>query len=132
MNKEILEKVAHFNELVFQEISSLQNKLSVLEKAAEEQEYKKDCFELAVKKAADALYESDFLTDKFEHRDFVKKATNDPGCLVKMIQRICEHRDVLSLGKTSSVRASNPEEFDPIMARAFHGYYNRSSVLLDD
>ena len=131
MNKEILEKIAEFSDLAISEISSLQHKISKLEKAAQAQEEQKELFEDFVKKAADALYESDFLTDRHERKDFIKKASEDPSCLARTIEKLCAYKDVTGLGKTSSVRSCKPEEADPIMIRAF-GYSGSNNNLLDD
>lgn len=137
MTNEILEKVAQFNKIALEEISSLQAKIVKLEKdAIAQKDYENVKLESAVEKAANALYESDFLNSKYEVRDFIKKASNDPVYLVKVLEKVCAYKDVANLGSPSSVSiksASYDEKLgpDPIMQRCF-GTQSQNFNLLDD
>jgi len=133
MNKELLKKTAEFHKLAIEEIHSLRNKVAEYEKAAEIKEYNDDKFEVAVKKAADILYEADFITDRYAYRDFVKKATIDPSNLVKALEKVCAYQEVSSVGTPSSVtsKVASKEERDPIYEKVF-GVTNNSFNLLDD
>jgi outer membrane murein-binding lipoprotein Lpp len=135
MNNEILVKVAQFNKLALEEIESLNAKVASLEQDLETaHEFRSDKIEAVIKKAADALYEADFITDRYSYRDFVKKASADPTVLVKTIEKICAYHDVASPGTPSSVsikHADYDEKLgpDPIMERAFG---RQPLNLLDD
>lgn len=138
MTNELLEKTAQFHKLAFEEIESLRSKIIKIEKdAAAQKEYESDKLELAVKKAADALYESDFLNSKYEVRDFIKKASNDPVYLVRALEKVCSYKDVSNLGTPSSVSmkvADYDEKLgpDPIMLRCGYNSSPTSFNLLDD
>lgn len=132
MHKELLEKTAQFHKLAFEEINTLRSKIASYEKEEEAREYAEDKLKVAVKKAADALYESDFITDSHSYRDFVKKASIDPANLAKAIEKVCSYKDVSGIGTVSSVTIKTAEEDnDPIMVRAF-GRNSSSTNLFED
>lgn len=131
MNKEILEKVAQFNKLALEEINVLQSQVNKLEKEAQVREYEKDRLDDSIKKAADALYESDFISDRFSYRDFVKKASENPIHLAKAIEKVCSYKDVSGIGTPSSVTVKEANEFDPIYSKCF-GSSSTGFNLLED
>ena len=135
MNKEILQKVAEFNNLALEKISSLQLQVESLKKEALDKEaQEKDRLDDAVKTAADALYDSDFITDRFAYRDFVKKASQSPEYLAKTITKVCSFKDVLGYGTPSNVTINVKEAFekDPIYSRCFGDSSSGFANLLED
>jgi predicted urease superfamily metal-dependent hydrolase len=130
MTKQALHKVENFVKVALSEISDLQQKVSALQvKQAEEVLQSNREFEAALKKAAEAMYNSDFINDEDEKMNFVKKAQQDPKYLARMVERVCNAADVSYMGKSSSVKSSTPSD-DPVMRRAFG--YGGSYSLLDD
>jgi hypothetical protein len=131
MNKELLQKVAEFNNLALVKISSLEEEVAELKKQAEAKQVDQDKLDNAVKIAADALYDSDFITDRFAYKDFVKKASSNPSYLAKALSQVCASKDVLGCGVPSSatVKSADANDFDPIYNRAFLGGPNGSSKV---
>jgi hypothetical protein len=81
----------------------------------------------ALKKAAEAMYSSDFINDEDEKALFVKKAKEDSKYLARIVERVCNAADVAYMGKSASVKSSNHSD-DPVMRRAF-GYDNNYNLL---
>lgn len=132
MKNDLFEKAAQFHKIALDEISHLQSRVRQLEKdAADQKEYADDKLESAVKRAADALYESDFISSKYEMRDFIKKASSDPTQLAKVIEKVCNYKDVSGIGTPSSVSIKTSTEHDPIYEKAF-GRQSDSFNLLED
>jgi hypothetical protein len=130
MTKQALHKIENFVKVALSEISELQQKVTELQtKKAEEQTYSDKALDEALKKAAEAMYSSDFINDEDEKRAFVKKAKEDSLYLAKVVERVCNAADVAYMGKSASIKASTPSE-DPVMRRAFG--YGDSYVLLED
>jgi hypothetical protein len=130
MTKQALDKVATFVNVALSEISQLSKKVAAYEsKKAEEDRQENIALEGALKKAAEAMYNSDFINDEEEKTLFVKKAKEDALYLAKVVERVCNAADVAYMGKSASVKSSNQSD-DPVMRRAF-GYDNNYS-LLDD
>jgi hypothetical protein len=130
MTKQALDKVATFVNVALAEIDQLSKKLAAYEdKKAEESKKEDAALESALKKAAEAMYNSDFINDEDEKSLFVKKAKEDALYLAKVVERVCNAADVAYMGKAASVKSSNHTD-DPVMRRAF-GYDNNYS-LLDD
>ena len=130
MTKEALHKIEGFVKVALSEISELKQQLSQLhtkenEKAAS---YDRE-LEQALKKAAEAMYSSDFINDDEEKKAFVKKAKEDPMYLAKVVERVCNAADVAYMGKQATVKSSNQSD-DPVMRRAFG--YEHSYSLLDE
>lgn len=121
MTKEALLKIETFVKLALDEISSLEQRLAesqikqASEAAAANQELDK-----ALKKAAEAMYSADFITDADEKTLFVKKAKDDATYLAKVVERVCNASDVAFMGKMATVKSSAQTD-DPVMRRAF-GY----------
>lgn len=124
MEKEFLSKIAEFTTLAISEIGTLrkssEEKIHSLELEKQAHEDWKDTYEISLIKAAKSLYESDFITDESERKNFIKKAKEDPTYLAKVIEKVCNAADVSLIGKPARVAARSKEaEYDPVMARAF-------------
>ena len=126
MTKQALAKIEDFVKVALDEISELSDKVAELEnsKVSADKELDK-----ALKKAAEAMYSSDFINDEEEKLTFMKKAKEDPKYLAKIVERVCQAADVAYMGKTATVKASNHTE-DPVLRRAF-GYDQNYSLLED-
>jgi len=130
MTKEALLKIEQFVKVALAEIAELKEQLNRKQvKQAAESAAKDKEFEGALKKAAEAMYNSDFITDEDEKISFVKNAKEDYKYLAKVVERVCNAADVAYMGKTATVKSSHQTD-DPVMRRAF-GYSNSYS-LLDD
>jgi FtsZ-binding cell division protein ZapB len=130
MTKQALHKIENFVKTALSEISDLQEQVTELQtKKAEEQASQNKSLEEALKKAAEAMYSSDFINDEDEKRAFVKKAKEDSLYLARVVERVCNAADVAYMGKSATVKSSNTSE-DPVMRRAFG--YDGSYSLLED
>ena len=130
MTKQALHKIESFVKVALSEISDLQNQVNVLQtKQAEAQDKQDKELDSALKKAAEAMYSSDFINDEDEKRAFVKKAKEDSTYLAKVVERVCNAADVAYMGKSANIKSSIPSE-DPVMRRAF-GYGGSYSLLED-
>ena len=125
MDKILMNKVAEYVQTSLGTIKELKNTLKTKEAAELERE---ESYQSSLKKAANALYESDFLTDDFEKKEFMKKAKEDPTYLASVIIKVCNAADVSLIGKPARVAATKTSEYDPVMARAFG---SSSGNLLD-
>lgn len=130
MTKQALHKIEQFVKVALAEISELKTQLSEEQvKKAKAAELQNRELEQALKKAAQAMYNSDFINDEEEKALFVKKAQEDAKYLAKVVERVCAAADVSYMGKVASVKAA-PQTDDPVMRRAFgYGGYDN---LLDD
>lgn len=136
-SKEFLHNVVAFVKIASTEIKSATDKLAELEdelldfkkkEAAEAIENQRYAAEL--KKLADALYDTDFLTDEFEKKNFLRKAAEDKIYVARFFGKVCEAADIAPIGRPARVAAKPKEaQYDPVMARAFG---NRTDTLLDD
>lgn len=126
MTKQALAKIEDFVKVALDEISELSDKVAELEtsKVSTDKELDK-----ALKKAAEAMYSSDFINDEEEKLTFMKKAKEDPKYLAKIVERVCQAADVAYMGKTATVKASTHTD-DPVLKRAF-GYDQNYSLLED-
>jgi hypothetical protein len=130
MTKEALLKIETFVKLALDEISSLEHKLAESNiKQAADAAVKNQELDNALKKAADAMYSADFITDADEKSTFVKKAKDDVTYLAKVVERVCNASDVAFMGKMATVKSSNQTD-DPVMRRAFG--YDLNYSLLDE
>jgi hypothetical protein len=129
MTKEALNKIETFVKLALSEIADLHNQLKEQQIKQAEEKVKDKALEDALKKAADAMYSSDFIIDEEEKALFVKKAKEDSSYLAKIVERVCNASDVAYMGKTATVKSSNQSE-DPVLRRAFG--YDSSYNLLDE
>ena len=129
MSKEIIEieriflqKFAEFTSLVVAEVNNLRAQVqSHLQKEASV-ETDKGQYKQAVTKVANALYNSDldFITGDFDHRKFIKRASEDPSYLARTFEKVCNAADVSLIGRPARVAAIKKQaSFDPVYARAF-------------
>jgi hypothetical protein len=130
MTKQALYKVEQFVKVALDEISDLQHKLAhEKSKQAEQQAELDKTLDSALKKAAAAMYSSDFINDEEEKALFIKKAKEDSCYLAKVVERVCQAADVAYMGKSASVKSANQTD-DPVLRRAFG--YDQNYSLLDD
>jgi DNA repair exonuclease SbcCD ATPase subunit len=131
MNKETQSQIEEFVKKAMEEISYLRSQLAEAnEKKAAEQEERDEELSHAVKQAAAALYDSDFINDEYDKRRFVKKATQDPKYLATVIQKICQAADVSTFGEVANVKTAGDLTDDPVMRKAFG--YDANYNLLDE
>lgn len=131
MNNNFLTQVAQFVKLAIDSNDELQERLYNQQKQAAVKDLDKEKFRVALHKAADALYDSDFLTDEHEKKMFLKKATEDPIYVVRTLEKVCEAADVAQIGRPARVAARPKEaEYDPVMAAAFG--YDTAKGIIDD
>lgn len=130
MTKEALLKIETFVKIALDEISRLEQQLAEQNiKQAAENALKNNALDIALKKAAEAMYSADFITDAEEKTAFVKKAKDDATYLAKIVERVCHASDVAFMGKMATVKSSNQSD-DPVMRRAFG--YDLNYSLLDE
>jgi flagellar hook-basal body complex protein FliE len=132
MNEQLATKVKEFVKVAISQVEELENKVAELEDTVENYTEKQAGFSSALEKAAKALCDSDFITDD-KGEIFIKKAQENPAYLAKVIEKLCEASDVMTIGRPSSVSNKQASAYDPVMARAFgrrtaEGNYE----LLDD
>ena len=131
MNNKFLQQVASFVKLAIASNEQLQDELQVQVKEAAIEDLNKQKYKIALQKAADALYDTDFLTDEQEKRTFLRKAAEDPIYVVRTLEKVCEAADVAQIGKPARVAARPKEaEYDPVMAAAFG--YSSSRGIVDE
>jgi len=133
-NEIFLLKVAEFTKLAVEELHDLEDRVSLLTKKeaqlkrAEANRVSK--LEKVVKEAANALYDSDFITDDQERREFLKLAKEDPSYLAETLIKVCRAADVSLLGSPSKVTVKRSmDERDPVMVRAFG--FNGFNTIFD-
>ena len=130
MTKEALHKIETFVKTALAEISDLQQQVaSQQSKQAEAQLQNDRELDAALRKAAEAMYSSDFINDEDEKALFVKKAKEDSKYLAKIVERVCNASDVAYMGKSAAVKSSVQTD-DPVLRRAFG--YNSAYSLLDE
>jgi len=131
MNKEVFEKFEVFTKTALEEIADLKQQLSSLnEKVAAEKEARDEEFEHSLKKAANSLYDSDFINDEYDKRRFIKKAKEDHKYLAEVIQKICQASDVSAFGSVANIKTAGDLQDDPVMRKAFG--YDVNYNLLDE
>jgi hypothetical protein len=129
MTKQALHKIESFVKVALDEIADLKEQLQQQSLKTAAQEVQNKEFDTALKKAAEAMYSSDFINDEEEKITFMKKAKEDPKYLAKIVERVCQAADVSYMGKSATVKASNHTD-DPVLRRAF-GYDQNYSLLED-
>ena len=130
MTKEALNKIEQFVKVALAEISDLKQQLADHQtKQASDNSIRAREVEVALKKAAEAMYNSDFINDEDEKALFVKKASTDIKYLANIVERVCNAADVAYMGKSSTVKSAGQSD-DPVVRRAFG--YSGSYSLLDD
>ena len=119
MTKQALHKIEEFVKVALAEISELQHRLSSLQvKQAADLAQDNRELDTVLKKAAEAMYNSDFINDEDEKALFVKKAKEDSKYLAQVVERVCNAADVAYMGKVATVKSSIQTD-DPVMRRAF-------------
>lgn len=114
-----LQKVAQFATIVIKELRDLRQQVKAgMQKEAAEQE-DQFRYEVALKKAAKVLYDTDFITDESERQKFLKLAAEDPSYVVGVLEKVCNAADVSLIGKPARVAANTKAAHDPVYARAF-------------
>ena len=132
---DLLQKVGQFVKLATSELTVQQETNAALRKQAAAEARRRDEYSHSLRKAAQALYDADFITDEMERKNFLKKASEDPSYLSSVIVKVCNAADVALIGAPARVamRQKQGEEFDPVKARAFgYDYTGTASGLLDD
>ena len=130
LDHNILQLAEQFVKLAIDETERLEESVLELRKKAAAESLNQERYELALRKVAGVLYNTDFLTDEYEKRAFLKRASEDPIYVVKFLEKVCEAADVSTIGSTSRIKTAPKEAaFDPVFARAFGGYNNS---LIDD
>jgi hypothetical protein len=130
MTKEALNKIEQFVKVALTEIGDLKRQLTEQQtKQASDSQIRDREVEAALKKAAEAMYNSDFINDEDEKALFVKKASTDMKYLANIVERVCNAADVAYMGKSATVKSSGQSD-DPVVRRAFG--YSGSYNLLDD
>ena len=130
IDNNLLIEVSQFIKLAIDKTTYLEEAVLELRKKEAAESLNQERYEMALRKVADALYDTDFLTDEYEKRAFLKKATEDPIYVARFLEKVCQAADIASIGKPARV-AAQPKEaaYDPVMARAF-GW--RTQNVIDD
>ena len=130
MNNTFLTQVAQFIKLAIDNNEELQDQVYLQKKEAAIKDLDKEKYRVALMKAADILYDTDFLGSEVEKRTFVKKAMEDQVYVVRTLEKLAEASDVSQIGRPASV-AARPKsaEYDPVMDAAF-GRNNNN--IIDD
>jgi hypothetical protein len=129
MNNNFLSAVANFVKLAIDSTEDLQDQVLAHKKAAAIEHLNEEKYRIELHKAADSLYDSDFLTDEQEKRKFLRKAAEDKVYVVRTLQKVCEAADVAQIGKPARVAARPKQaEYDPVMAAAF-GYDSNRGIM---
>jgi hypothetical protein len=125
-----LHKFAEFTSLVVSELESLRAQVQGHIQKEASTESSKIQYRQAVGKVANALYNSDleFVTGDFDHRKFIKLATEDPSYLARVFEKVCNAADVSVMGRPARVAAMKKQAvYDPVYAHAFG-----NQQLIDD
>jgi len=134
IEKVFLQKFAEFTSIAIAEINSLRAEVkSKMQKEAGE-DSNKIRYQVALKKVANALYNSDldFITGDFDHRRFIKLASEDPSYLARMFEKVCNAADVSLIGRPARVAATRKQaSYDPVYARAFGQQQLTDDGILD-
>jgi hypothetical protein len=131
MTKESVQTIERFVKIALDEISELQTQLSsIQQKQAAAEIEKQEELNASLKEAAQALYDSDFISDEYEKKKFMKRAAEDPCYLSSVIKKICQAADVSSFGSVAQVKTAGDNGDDPVMRKAFG--YDVNYNLLDE
>ena len=120
INKVFLQKIAEFTSIVLNKVAELEAQVTVqLKKEAAEVE-NKEKYSYALRKAAQALYDADFLFDSDEQRQFLSKASEDSSYVPKMLEKVCKASEVSLIGTPARVAHSKVAVVnDPVYSKAF-------------
>ena len=129
-----LSKIAQYINITLNETKALKAQLREQNQKTASFNERRENYVADLKRAADILYDTDFITDEFERKSFLKQATENPSYLVKVLERVCTSNDASFLGKVASVKTHKDTTFnDPVMRRAFGRYGEfQSTSILDD
>lgn len=131
MNLKTASLVENFVKVALDEITNLKKDLVQLkDKEAEIAEEQERALHESLKLAAQALYDSDFISDEYDKKKFMKKAKEDVKYLSTVIQKICQASDVAAFGEVAQVKTAGDASDDPVMRKAFG--YDVNYNLLDD
>jgi len=130
LEQKFLHKIAEFTNIALKEIGTLEGQVSYLRKQATVSQIEKERFQLVLEKAADALYNTDYITDSYAKKDFIKKALADNSYVARVLIKVCDAAEVAQIGAPARVTRVKPAEYDPVMAKAF-GTSKYSSILED-
>lgn len=129
-SKLFLQKVAQFAKISIERVEDLEEEILDYRKKEAAEEIKLERFSRVLNKVAQALYESDFITDELERKRFLKRAQEDPSYLGEVLIKVCNAADVVLIGSPARVAAKPKQaEYDPVAAKAF-GW--STSNFLDD
>jgi hypothetical protein len=132
VNKLFLQKIAEFTNIVLDKVAELEAKVqSQLHKEAAEVEAKEK-YSTALRKAARALYDADFLIDSDEQKQFLSKASEDSSYVPKMLEKVCKASEVSLIGTPARVAQSKVAVAnDPVYSKAFGTKSRGYEELLD-
>ena len=131
MNTDFLNLVESFVKLAIDNTQDLQEQIYTQKKQATVNELDREKYRLALEKAADVMYDCDFISDENEKRNFLRKAAEDPIYLVRTLEKVCEAADVAQIGKPAKVASRNKEAVnDPVYQAAFG--IDSSHGIVDD
>lgn len=132
-----LSKIASFTKIALDEIAELEQELSIIRKKEASAKYttleKNAKYASTLEKAAEALYDTDFLTDDVERVKFLKLAKENPTYLAETLIKVCHAADVSLLGTPARASIKMSSQFaddDPVAAKAFG--YRSSSLIFDE
>ena len=130
MNPDFLTKVAEFISLAIENNKAMKTKIMEQQKQAVVKDLDAEKRSLEIQKAADALYDSDYLTSEAEKKLFLRKAAEDQIYVIRMLVKMAEANDVAQLGRPAKVSARDKSaDFDPVYEAAFG---RPSSNIVDD
>ena len=126
MNNNFLTQVSEFVKLAIDasalQAQQLNDQVFELKKQAAIRDLEREKYRVALVKAANVLYDTDFLTGEEEKKTFLRKAAEDPLYVLRVLEKVCEAADVAQIGKPARIAAKPKEaEYDPVMEAAF-GY----------
>jgi hypothetical protein len=139
---QLLTKVADFVKLALQESAQSNTKTAALEQEVLSYRIKEAAFEVKrqqirkdLEKAAEALYDADFITSEVERTNFLKRAQEDTGYLARTLEKVCNAADVALIGSPARVANDHQQkklaDYDPVMA-ALNGETSQGRSIIDE
>ena len=98
MNPDFLTKVAEFISLAIDNNNRMKARIFEQQKQAVVKDLDADKRSIEIQKAADALYDSDYLTSEAEKKLFLRKAAEDQIYVIRTLIKMAEASDVSQLG----------------------------------
>lgn len=127
-----LTKIASFVKLAVDVVDDLDHNIASMKRKEASELCKQAKYSMSLKEAAEALYESDFITDETERKQFLKKANEDPSYLASTIVKVCQAADVAQIGSPARVTANVSRDYDdPVEREAFGLKYSGHALDLD-